>query len=366
MADEITSIADFVLLPVYNWYIRLIYETKIGRKIPYRFLDAVYYVGHIINVAQHNNLRVTYALYWKDLTDPFTWIGYGRTILSYYISLWLFNYLFSRKLYYVGVISIIFLIAFDVFLRYLIEQLFIGPVFNLWQFHQDISIKEYYMETVFYSAIGIFLSFVLKIINDFFVNEQINQERISMELQFLKSQVNPHFLFNSFNNLYGLSLTEPQKTPDAILKLAELTRYMIYDSKELKVTLLKEITYLQDLVELQKLRYEQEVYISFTIAEHLSEYTIAPLLLISFVENAFKHGEVNDMDNPVIISLTMEENRLKFYVANKINNQNKDFSGGIGLKNVRRRLELLYPGKYELQIKNDRVSYCSDLKLVLS
>lgn len=83
------------------------------------------------------------------------------------------------------------------------------------------------MQTVFYSAMGIFMCFVLKIINDFFINEQINQERISMELQFLKSQVNPHFLFNSFNNLYGLSLSEPQKTPDAILKLAELTRYMI-------------------------------------------------------------------------------------------------------------------------------------------
>lgn len=222
------------------------------------------------------------------------------------------------------------------------------------------------MQTIFYSAMGIFLCFVLKIVNDFFINEQINQERVSMELQFLKSQINPHFLFNSFNNLYGLSLTEPQKTPDAILKLAEFTRYMIYDSNEPKVTLLKEITYLQDLVELQKLRYEEEVYISFTIAEHLSEYTIAPLLLISFVENAFKHGEVKDVNNPVIISLTIEENKLKFYVANKINNQNKDFSGGIGLKNVRRRLELLYPGKYELQIKNDGISYCSDLKLVLS
>lgn len=323
-------------------------------------------LGVLYNVAQHNNLKVTYSLYWKDLADPFTWIGYGRTILSCYISLWLFNYLFSRKLYFAGVIAIIFLINFDIFLRYLIEQLFVGPVFNLWQFHHNISIKEYYMETVFYSAMGTFLCFVLKIINDFFINEQINQERTSMELQFLKSQINPHFLFNSFNNLYGLSLTESKKTPDAILKLAELTRYMIYDSNEPKVTLLKEITYLQDLVELQKLRYEEDVYISFIIAGHLSEYTIAPLLLISFVENAFKHGEVNDADNPVIISLTMEEDKLRFYVANKINNQNKDFSGGIGLKNVRRRLELLYPGKYELQIKNNGVSYCSDLKLVLS
>lgn len=323
-------------------------------------------LGVLYNVAEHNNLKVTYSLYWKDLSDPLTWIGYGRTILTCYISLCLFNYLLLRKQYFLGVIAIIFLINFDIFLRYLIEQLFIGPVFNLWQFHQDISIKEYYMETIFFSAMGIFLCFVLKIINDFFINEQINQERISMELQFLKSQVNPHFLFNSFNNLYGLSLTEPQKTPDAILKLSELIRYMIYDSNEPKVTLLKEITYLQDLVELQKLRYEEDVYINFTTDNHLNKYSIAPLLLISFVENAFKHGEVNDMENPVIISLTMEEDKLKFYVANKINNQNKDFSGGIGLKNVRRRLELLYPGKYELQIKNDGISYCSDLKLVLT
>ena len=322
--------------------------------------------GILYNVAEHHNLKVTYVFYLKDLKDPFTWIGYGRTIISCYICLWLFNYLFQRKLYFLSVISIIVLIVADILFRYTLEQQFIGPTFNLWQFRQDIKIGEYFMETLVYSAIGIFLCFVLKIINDFFVNEKIVQERTSMELQFLKSQVNPHFLFNSFNNLYGLALTEPNKTPDAILKLAELTRYMIYESNEPKVTLKKEIDYLRNLIELQKLRYEDAVYVNFYTDENLNEHIIAPLLLISFVENAFKHGEVNEEENPVTVSLTILNNKMDFHVSNKINHRNKDFSGGIGLQNVKRRLELLYPGNYTLHIRNDGVNYCSDLTLHLN
>jgi len=341
-------------------------KRKLIIKIHIAFWTLFITLGILYNVAEHNNLKVTYELYIKDLSDPLTWIGYGRTILSCYISLWLFNFLFSRKLYFLGILSIVLLINFDIFLRYSIEQLFVGPLFNIWQFQQGVNIEQYYMDTVFYSAMGIFLCFVLKIINDFFINEQVTQEKISMELQFLKSQVNPHFLFNSFNNLYGLSLSDPQKTPDAILKLAELTRYMIYESNEVKVTLSKEIAYLNNLIALQRLRYEEDVYIDFDSVPQLDEYTIAPLLLISFVENAFKHGEVNESESPVIISLTIAKNILCFYVANKINHRNKDFSGGIGLKNVRRRLELLYPGKYDLQISNDGMSYHSTLKLTLS
>lgn len=216
-------------------------------------------LGVLGNVAVHHELRVTTELYLMDLSDPFTWIGYGRTILTCYLSLWVFSYLFNRKQYLFSLFAIVLLALVDVGLRYLIEQLFIGPVFGFWQYQQGISANEYLVNNIFYSTLGIFICFFLKIINDYFINEEIKKEKTYMELQFLKFQVNPHFLFNSFNNLYGLSLTDPQKTPDAILKLAELTRYMIYESNEEKVPLAREIAYLKNLIELQKLRYGEGV-----------------------------------------------------------------------------------------------------------
>lgn len=323
-------------------------------------------LGVLVNVAIHHNLKVTNAFYLKDLSDPFTWVGYGRTILTCYISLWVFNTLFSRKQYLAAVLAIVILILFDITLRYVLEQVFMGPVFGLWQYPAGITLTEYVIDNVFYSTLGIFICFFLKIINDYFINERIRQEKNSMELQFLKSQVNPHFLFNSFNNLYGLSLTEPQKTPDAILKLAELTRYMIYESNEEKVLLSKEINYLRNLIELQKLRYEEKVCLEFTVQFEDEGQRIAPLLLISFVENAFKHGEVHDPDHPIEIILTLQGGLLYFYVTNKINKQNKDHTGGIGLKNVRRRLDLLYAGHYALTIQNDGNFYDSELELTLT
>lgn len=323
-------------------------------------------LGVLVNVAVHNQLKVTTALYIKDLADPFTWIGYGRTIFTCYVSLWVFNYLFNRKKYLVSLVAIVLLVLFDVGLRYIIEQSFIGPVFGLWQYHRGITANEYLVDNIFFSALGIFICFFLKIINDYFINEKMKQEKTYMELQFLKSQVNPHFLFNSFNNLYGLSLTEPHKTPDAILKLAELTRYMIYESNGNKVFLAKEIAYLHNLIELQKLRYDEVVSIDLNIKFEDNGQMIAPLLLIAFVENAFKHGDVNDALHPVEVVLTVQTNHLYFYVFNKISRtKNKDLTGGIGLINVQRRLELLYPNKFTINIKNDGQFYTSELDLIL-
>lgn len=321
--------------------------------------------GVLINVATHNHLKVSGTLYIQSFLDPFTWIGYGRTIVTCYLSLWVFNYLFSRNKYLLGAASPVALIVFDIILRYILEQVFMGPLFGLWQYPSSMPLTEYFIENVFFSALGIFICFFLKIINDYFLAEKARQEKDSMELQFLKSQINPHFLFNSFNNLYGLALTEPQKAPDVILKLAELTRYMIYESNEDRVLLTKEIKYLQNLIELQKLRYEDCIYLDIDLEYQEQGHLIAPLLLISFVENAFKHGELHNDSHPIKIKLLVNDNVLHFSTSNRISQQNKDGTGGIGLKNVRRRLDLLYSDRSELNIKNDGSLYTSELKLVL-
>jgi LytS/YehU family sensor histidine kinase len=209
----------------------------------------------------------------------------------------------------------------------------------------------------------------LKFILDWFLNEKVKSrlenEKLIAELAFLKSQINPHFLFNSLNNIYSLAYQKAEKTPEAILKLSEIMRYMLYESNVDKVALSDEIRYLQNYIELQKLRFKDHIHIKFEIIGDLFGLKITPLILISFVENAFKHGIATDIDVPISITLNLSQGKLFFQVVNKKSEMNKDMTGGIGLSNVKRRLELLYKGQYNLNIDDKNDIYRCELNLNL-
>lgn len=183
--------------------------------------------------------------------------------------------------------------------------------------------------------------------------EELKTQNLRTELSFLKSQINPHFLFNTLSNLYSLAYKKSDKTADAILKLSEMMRYMLHESNKPQVPVEQEVRYLFNFIELQKLRSEKPCYISFSMNESFKDKNIPPLLLIPFVENIFKHGEINDPKNPVQIELNIKKEKLEFYVRNKIRVQEKDVSSGIGLQNISRRLELLSPGRHQLEITNN-------------
>jgi LytS/YehU family sensor histidine kinase len=184
-----------------------------------------------------------------------------------------------------------------------------------------------------------------------------------MELQFLKSQLNPHFLFNSLNNIYSLAYQKSEKTADAILKLSDIMRYMIYESNEGWVSLEKEVEYLQNFIELQKLRVKDSASVLFHTQGDIDGQKIVPLILIAFVENAFKHGVVNDANDPIQINLIANKQILHFTVRNQKSKANKDRLGGVGLSNVERRLQLLYPEKHKLTVENTPSHYT--IKLIL-
>jgi LytS/YehU family sensor histidine kinase len=227
----------------------------------------------------------------------------------------------------------------------------------------------YYSSAVFVSCFFILLSTVLKFIQDWFLNEKVKSnlenENLIAELAFLKSQINPHFLFNSLNNIYSLAYQKSEKTPEAILKLSEIMRYMLYESNEDKVELSNEIRYLENYIELQKLRFKDNIYIKFEINGDLLGLMITPLVLISFVENAFKHGIATDSENPISISLNLSDGKLLFHVSNIKSSMNKDITGGIGLQNVQRRLSLIYKDRYRLQIDDTNDIYNCELYLNL-
>ncbi|WP_323757030.1 sensor histidine kinase [Roseivirga sp.] len=185
------------------------------------------------------------------------------------------------------------------------------------------------------------------------IRRELENQNLTSELAFLKSQINPHFLFNTLNNIHTLAYKKADGAPEAIMKLSELMRYMIYDSNTDLVPLNKELQYLQSFIDLQELRFKAKGIVSFKVEGDVSEKHIAPLILFPFVENAFKHGAQLNNADAIQISLKINDD-LVYQVRNEFvgsnNKQQKDRVGGIGLGNIRRRLELIYPSGFGLEV----------------
>lgn len=196
-------------------------------------------------------------------------------------------------------------------------------------------------------------------------------EQLSTELKFLRSQVSPHFLFNVLTNLVSLARKKSDQLEPALIMLSDLMRYMLYDTTGKKVLLSKEVAYLNSYISLQKLRFGSDVRINTHIATDatIAHYTIEPMLLIPFVENAFKHGTSYTAQPEINIRLTVHDAILTFEVENKFDDDplsSKDSNSGIGLANVQSRLQLLYPGKHQLAVVRQAPLFHVTLILQLS
>lgn len=201
---------------------------------------------------------------------------------------------------------------------------------------------------------------------DEMANER-QKENLKTELSFLRSQISPHFIFNVLNNIVALVRMKSEDLEPTIMKLSTLMQYMLYETDK-KVVLHEETQYLQDYIDLQKQRFGDFVQITTTFDVPSTRFIIEPMLLISFVENAFKHGLGLIQDPLIIINLHCNHNKLYFNVQNKYNeedNNPKDKTPGIGLSNVRRRLSLLYPGKHHLVIRKSGGYFYISLELEL-
>lgn len=220
------------------------------------------------------------------------------------------------------------------------------------------------------------ISFAYCFANSWAQNERqksdLVKEKLSTELAFLKAQVNPHFLFNTLNNLYSMAnRPENAELADGIARLSQLMRYMLYESNSDKVLLDKELEYIQSFIEIQKLRLaeEDDFIIQFSIEGDTHGIRIAPMLLIPFVENAFKHGIDFKESSVIKIEVIIENEELVFSVFNscpKTANEMEKGRSGIGLENMKRRLELLYYGQYSLELREDQDIHGAILKLRLS
>ena len=189
---------------------------------------------------------------------------------------------------------------------------------------------------------------------------------LKAEINLLKTQINPHFLFNTLNSIYVQAYQKSAHTDESILKLSEILRYMIYDTGSEQIDLEKDIHYLTSYIDLQRMRLAGKVTVDYSVKGNIQGLSIAPLLLIIFIENAFKHGISYAQPSVIMIHIEVFDKTLTLRVSNPIITLNKFVEGGIGLKNVKRRLELLYPGNYWLDISNDKKSYVIQLKINLT
>ena len=183
---------------------------------------------------------------------------------------------------------------------------------------------------------------------------QAQQEKITAELQLLKAQVHPHFLFNTLNNIYSFSLDRSPKTPELILKLSSLLSYMLYDCKAEEVRLEKEVEIMKNYIDLEKERYGDKIEISWNAEGDIRDNFISPLLMLPFLENAFKHGASEQIEKPWLgVDISVANGILKFKITNSKNEYALSSNNGIGINNVKKRLEFLYPGKHELKINDE-------------
>ena len=233
-----------------------------------------------------------------------------------------------------------------------------------------------FREIVLFFIVYIIITMLLKLSKSWFLVSWLQKELLEkekqktvVELKALKAQINPHFFFNTLNSIYSMALDKDDRLPGTVLQLSDLMRYFLYVSRDNFILLEKDLTVVKEYIALQKLRSNPQLDIETKISGEISDQQIAPLLLITFLENAFKHGAKGSSGNTFIkLDIKIEKNKLNFTVENSkglIDEVNTGDHNGLGLENVKRQLELLYPGKHLLNIKDEQDRFVVALQLSL-
>ncbi|MBO6794796.1 MAG: histidine kinase [Balneolaceae bacterium] len=282
------------------------------------------------------------------------------------------RYFLEKKYITATLISIISLILISVLQRVVDFEIYY-PLFNPRGLGDDF----FYIPKILKIALGIYpvvaLASFIKITKHFYNEEkkskEYHQQKLQAELNFLKGQVHPHFLFNTLNNLYALTLKKSDSSPEVVLKLSDLLSFMLYECNSPTVPLSKELKLIEDYIALEKIRYDDRLTTVYNVEGDISAGQIPPMLLLPFVENAFKHGTSDSLDKVwVEINVKLRNNELLLSVMNsngveKATTPEFEYQQGIGLKNVKRRLELLYNNHFDLAISDTDEMYSVQLSL---
>jgi two-component system LytT family sensor kinase len=269
----------------------------------------------------------------------------------------------------------VFSVLARILVIYVVEELYREPPFVQESFLEIATdFKRLYREFFHKVYLPVFLVVSIKLLKERFEEksrrELLEKEKIAAELNFMKAQIHPHFLFNTLNNLYVLTLQKSEKASDVVLKLSEMLDYMLYRCNENRVTIAQEIQLIQNYIDLEQLRYGDRLELDFNKNIDKQQSQIAPLILVSLIENAFKHGASGAVAIPKIkIEIEVKNEHLLFSIYNtKPTEAQKDttnFKKGIGLVNTKSQLQLIYPNKHTIEIIEDKASYNVKLQINL-
>ena len=310
---------------------------------------------------------------WMFDEQPLVYAAYVSCKLLIQVSIVYFNlnfliprFFYPKKTRWLYWILVTFLLAFTGLLNFIQEYL-AWKHFN--ETGPDNLLKMYLLNCQMPFRFLVFSALLKATVDYYKQNEYLKQvefKKATAELNFLKAQVNPHFLFNTLNNLYALILEKSDKSAESILMLADIMKYLLAEGKEDRVLLQKEIQLLKNYTALEQLR-KPDAEITFTVLGEPENHFITPLLLLPFVENAFKYGMNTVSKNGFVrIAISCSEKKVQLVVKNNVPpaiNSEAVYSMGIGIENVKQRLELLYKGKYKLSIMNEIASYTVNLQL---
>lgn len=310
----------------------------------------------------------------SDIDIVYTLLFHISLVFGVYLNTTVLIQLFLKKekyvLYFIGLIVLWYVTA--IINQFTFEKL------------SDIIVPDYFFISSYeiddllkFSLVYIALSTLLKLSKSWFQVletekelETLKRAQAETELKALKSNINPHFLFNNLTSLYGLARKKADETPEYILKLSALMRYMIYDTKDKLVPLNKELDYIVNYLELQKLRCDKTTRIKYEIRGEVNSHQIVPFLLIPFIENSFKHGGMNQNDTNIIdLSIIIEEESLEMQLKNSIPikaGREIGGMGGFGIENVKSRLQLFYQDQYSLDLSQNKEEFSVSLKLNLN
>ena len=277
--------------------------------------------------------------------------------MFYVNSLWLFPSYFEKKRY-------VLYVLINLGILILLSHLFVSvdgwiivdnrihepanPLPRIFHYVRMVSLL------IFVFIISLVFSLIRKVQIQDITEKQLSQEKMNTEIQLLKAQINPHFIFNSMNNIYSLAYSKSDQAPDAVLKLSDMLRYVYYDCNRDEVSLGAELEYIRNYIAFQQMKSPQEQNIVLDSEGTDENFRIAPMLFIPFVENSFKYSKIEDLkDARVEIKLFTEDKKLCFKIANTHPENGKTPGSGMGIENVRNRLALTYPDSYELKVKDE-------------
>lgn len=324
-----------------------------NRKILF-IVHLIFWIIFLFNNAIQENFKVSI------FQNPFNWSGFLVNFIIFYIHYFLVvPFLMKKSSLSFFILGFLLSFFFFIFFRYLVEEIFFLKIFGMRNYVDGTTVLYYIFDNFYWGSNAIFISSLIWFL-DYSVridkeNRTLLQQKNEAEMSLLKSQINPHFIFNTLNNIYSLVNQKSDKSLNAIEKLGDLLRFSTTEIRKDFTSLHSEIQYLKNYIDLESLRISTPENILFEAKTENKDLKIAPMILIPFVENAFKHGNLRNF--PLEISIETKANQLLFHQKNKISNLEKDKSSGIGIENVKKRLSIIYPDKHQLEILNDGEFY---------